>query len=414
MRLKRLACITVLVMLSWAGASGAEITRRNIRYVDYPDFPEAHSTWGSIGYSTRFDRVYIGVTNHRDKVGLFEYDVPKQKIRLVGFLPSLVNLRDWQWQGKVHSQMVEGPDGCIYFSTDGGESREEFLMNHPHGYSGGLFFQYDPAEDRLTNLGRGLQYESIKDIQVSAKSGLILGISYPQVHLLLYDWKKNDLSDLGRVGSDHVPRVFFSDWFGNMYYTDWRQRLVKYEDHSRKLLFSSDSLPAFDGTPGNRIITGVTAYATDREKGVIYLVTYGSMISAFYPQRSGFGKLEALGGVFDDPARESWNYYCPNLALGNNGKLYYFIGGHGSYVGGKPQNVLMEFDPATRAKRQVLSFPLKEVNEVTGADVRDREGNIYFCGRRSDPRAEQMGESGASRPFMMIFNPEKEINPQGK
>jgi len=84
------------------------------------------------------------------------------------------------------------------------------------------------------------------------------------------------------------------------------------------------------------------------------------------------------------------------------------------YVGGKPQNMLMEFDPATRTRREALSFPLTEVDEVTGADVRDHDGNLYFCGRRSDRRAEQMGESGASRPFMIIFNPEKEINPQGK
>src|SRR3990172_9377006 len=180
----------------------AEVTRKNIRYVEYPDFPEAHSTWGSIGYSRKHDKVFIGVTNHRDKVGLFEYDIASQKMRRCGFLPDLANLRDYQWQGKVHSQIVEGPDGNMYFTTDGGESREEFLMNNPQGYHGGYFFQFDPAANRLTNLGNGLLYESIKDIAVDRISGKILGISYPQVHLLLYDHQKNDLRDLGRVGSD--------------------------------------------------------------------------------------------------------------------------------------------------------------------------------------------------------------------
>lgn len=407
-----LMAFTAVIFLA-AGNVCAEITRKNLLYVDYPDFPDAHSTWGSIGYSSKWDRVYVGVTNHKDKVGLFEYDVPSAKMRLCGFLPQLSNLRDWQWQGKIHSQIVEGPDGLMYFSTDGGESREEYLMNHPHGYSGGFFFQWDPAENRLTNLGRGLQYESIKDIVVSSRSGLILGVSYPQVHLLLYDWKKNDLKDLGRVGSDHVPRVMFEDWFGNMYYVDWRQRLIKYEHHTGNLLFSPDSLPAFDGTPGYRIRTGITAYAKDQKNGVVYLVTYGGMLIAYYPTRSGFGKMEALGGVYDSQSRAPYDYYCPNLALGDNGMLYYFIGGHGSYVDGKLLNVLMEFDPASRTKRQVLSFPLKEVDEVTGAGVKDKDGNIYFCGRRSDREAEQMGESGASRPFMLIFNPEKEINPRG-
>ncbi|OGF97223.1 MAG: hypothetical protein A3F83_05165 [Candidatus Glassbacteria bacterium RIFCSPLOWO2_12_FULL_58_11] len=404
-------CFPALVLLIFGlNPLQAEITRNNIRYVEYPDFPEAHSTWGSIGYNRKYDKVYIGVTNHRDKVGLFEYDIAGQKMRLCGFLPDLAHLRDYQWQGKVHSQLVEGPDGNMYFTTDGGESREEFLMNHPHGYGGGFFFRWEPAAERLVNLGNGLRYESIKDLAVDQLSGKILGISYPQVHLLLYDPLKNELRDLGRVGSDHVPRVLFSDWFGNMYYDDWRQRLIKYEHETGRLLFSKDSLPAFEATPGYRVVTGITGYAADRVGGVIYLVTYSSKLLAFYPTRLGIGKVEDLGGIFEGPDVAPYDYYCPNLALGDNGMLYYFIGGHGSYVGGKEQNVLVEFNPQTRSKQVVLSFPLKEINEVTGANVKDSQGNLYFCGRRSDPQAERMGESGASRPFMIIFNPGREIN----
>src|SRR5262245_21977130 len=162
--------------------SAAEITDKNIRFVDYPDFPEAHSTWGSIGFSTKYNKVFIGVTNHRDRVGLFEYDVKSQRMRLCGFIPDLANLREYQWQGKIHSQIVEGPDGSMYFTTDGGESREEYLMDHPHGYSGGFFMKWDPSSDRLTNLGIGIQYESIKDLAVDQVDGKISAVSYPQVH----------------------------------------------------------------------------------------------------------------------------------------------------------------------------------------------------------------------------------------
>jgi len=409
MKLKLFSLVALAFFLSGSRVLEARITRRNLRFVDYPSFPEAHSTWGSIGYSKKHRKVYIGVTNHRDKVGLYEYDVASEKMTLCGFLSQLANLRDFQWQGKIHSKIVEGPEGCMYFSTDGGESREEYLMNHPHGYGGGFFFKWDPAQGRLYNLGMGLRYESIKDITLDRSSGLIMGVSYPQAHLLLYDPAANELRDLGRVGSDHVPRVLFSDWYGNMYYVDWRQRLVKYEPKTGKLLFSADSLPAFPGTPGNRIITGITAYAEDQANGVIYLVTYGSKMVAFHHARFGMGWYEDLGGIYDDGQKAPYDIYCPNLALADNGKLYYFIGGHGSYVGGKEQNVLMEFDPQQRTKKVVMTFPLREISEVTGSDVKDEYGNLYFCGRRHDPRAEAMGESGASRPFMIIFNPEKEL-----
>jgi hypothetical protein len=400
--------IVGILLLSQLVTAGG-ITEKNLRFVEYPDFPEAHSTWGSIGYSSTHKKVFIGVTNHRDRVGLFEYDVANEVMRSCGFIPTLARLRDYQWQGKVHSQIVEGPGGEMYFTTDGGESREEYLMEHPHGYSGGFFLKWDPSSNHLTNLGVGLQYESIKDLAVNRKTGLICAVSYPQVHFLTYDPDKNDLRDLGRLGSDHVPRVLFSDWWNNVYYTDWRQRLVKYEPDTGQLIFNRESLPAFPGTPGEPIITGITAYAVDQKAGVIYLVTYGAKMLAFRPTPKGIGTVEDLGGIFDGTLRPAWNYYCPNLALGFNGKLYYFLGGHGMYAVQGESIVLMEFDPQARNKRIVLTFPLRVISEVTGSNVKDAKGNLYFAGRRNDPKAEERGESGASRPFMIILNPEKEI-----
>ena len=222
-------------------------------------------------------------------------------------------------------------------------------------------------------------------------------------------FRSNRLRDLGRVGSDHVPRVIFSDWWNNFYYVDWRQRLVKHERESGKLAFARESLPAFPGTPGNRIITGPTAYAKDQGAGVIYLVTYGSKMVAFRPQRSGVGTWEDLGGIYDDPGKPPYDYYCPNLALGRNGKLYYFLGGHGMYAGKERGIVLMEFDPRSRAKRAVLNFPLNVISEVTGANIRDEEGNLYFLGRKDDRDAARRGESGGTRPFLIVFNPEREV-----
>jgi hypothetical protein len=403
----RVVTIWVLGVLA-VPASAATLTKDNIFFVEYPGFPEAHSTWGSIGFSSRHNKVYVGVTNHRDRIGLYEFDVTSKTIELKGFIDNLANLRDFQWQGKIHSQIVEGPDGAMYFSTDGGESREEYLMNHPHGYYGGLFLRWDPTLEQLTNLGMGLRFESIKDVAIDRVTGLLYGISYPQVHFLVYDVANNNLRNLGRLGSDHVPRITFSDLWGNGYYVDWRQRLVKYERSLGKLVFAKESLPAFPGTPGNYIITGITASAESPSNDVIYLITYGAKLVAFYPQERGIGRVDDLGGLIGDETDEPWGPYCPNVGLGKNGRLYYFLGGHGSYVE-SDTTVLIEFDPETGSREVVMRFGLDQISEVTGNNVRDREGNLYFCGRRRDVRARQMGESGQSRPFLIIFNPERSV-----
>lgn len=390
------------------------VTRENIRFINYPDFPEANSTWGSIGFNPVNDCVYVGVTNHKNKIGLYQYDTRQDSISLNGFISDMACLRDFQWQGKIHTKIICDKAGDAYFGTDGGESREEYLMNHPRGYFGGFLMKWDYRDEKLLNLGVPMQYESIKDLDIDPLTGIIYAISYPQVHFITYDQQKNKQKDLGRLGSSHVPRVMFTDKWGNCYYVDWRQRLVKYEKNAEQLVFSRESLPAFKGTPGSYIITGITAYAKDSVANIIYLVTYGAKILAFHPLEKGIGQVDDLGPAYDLPDSLLWRPYVPNLNLGNNGKLYYFIGGHGNYAV-ENTSLFVELDPATKQKRVIIKFPLEELSEVTGSDIKDKSGNLYFAGRKVRPKTDKSEDKlpslddNVSIPFLIKFNPEKEL-----
>ena len=413
----RMNIFFIMIGVGWCfnvAGQDANIGRENIQFIDYPDFPEANSTWGDIGYNSVTDAVYIGVTNHKNKIGFYEYSVGDDKMRLKGFVNEMAHLRDFQWQGKIHSKITTDPDGNVYFATDGGEAREEFLMNHPHGYAGGFIMKWNPKDEKLTNLGMPMQYESIKNIDVDPETGKIYAVTYPQVHFLVYDPKTNELQDLGRLGSAHVPRITFLDQWGNCYYLDWRQRLVKYEKSTEKLVFAKESLPAFPGTPGEMVITGVKSFTADHANGVIYLATYGAKVLAFYPQKTGIGKVKDLGALYDTQDVPLWKPYSSNMNLGANGKLYYVLGGHGNYVK-KDTTVMMELNPFTKEKRIAMMFPTSELSEVTGDGVRDKEGNLYFAGRKIRPKNEDTPESlpsindNVSIPFMIKFNPEKEL-----
>ena len=381
---------------------GQVITKKNISFIEYPDFPEAHSTWGSIGYNAKYNTVYIGVTNHHDKVGFYEYDPARLEMKLKDFINNLGYLRPYQWQAKIHSKFVFGSDGTVYFTTDGGESREEYLMDHPQGYVGGFFMKWDPATKQMINLGMAMPFESLKDIEIDPESNTLYAITYPQAHFILFDPAKNDLQDLGRLASSHVPRVLFTDWWGNCYYVDWRQRLVKYEKDKKCFVFARNSLPAFEGTPGSKIITGITAFAKDDKNKIIYIITYGAKIIAFHPQKEGIGSVDDLGGVADSAIIPQWGPYVPNLNLGNNGKLYYIVGGHGNYIK-QDTGVLMEFDPKTRIHKIIYEYESDELAEATGSDIKDNEGNLYFAARRENKNTLD------SHPFMIKFNPEKEV-----
>ena len=405
--------VTVLHMNSNSKLNS--ISKKSIQFIDYPDFPSANSTWGSIGYNPATNCVYIGVTNHKNKIGLYEYNTKSDKIELKGFINEMAHLRDYQWQGKIHTKIVFDSNGKVFFGTDGGESMQEYLMNHPEGYTGGFLMAWEQKTNLLTNLGVPMQYESIKDIDIDTETGKLYAITYPQAHFITYDIEKNEQKDFGRLGSSHVPRVLFTDNWGNCYYVDWRQRLVKYEKSSDKLIFATESLPAFEGTPGAVIITGITGYAKDSKSNTIYLVTYGAKMLAFHPLETGIGEVDDLGACYDLADSIIWKPYVPNLNVGHNGKLYYFIGGHGNYVK-EGTSVLMELDPKTKQKRIVFEFPTSELSEVTGSGVIDKYGNLYFAGRKMRPKSSETDnllptlDDNVSIPFLIKFNPEKELH----
>ena len=163
------------------------------------------------------------------------------------------------------------------------------------------------------------------------------------------------------------------------------------------------------------ILTGITAYAKDDVRNIIYIVTYGAKILAFHPQQSGIGEVEDLGGVLpDELTNNPWGPYCPNLALGDNGRLYYIVGGHGNFSIDN-RTLFMEFDPDTKTHVKLFGFETTVIAEVTGSDVKDKNGNIYFAGRKEIPRTsrtsigEGEGKGKISKPFMIVFNPDKKI-----
>ena len=130
---------------------------------------------------------------------------------------------------------------------------------------------------------------------------------------------------------------------------------------------------------------------------------------AFHPQKEGIGSCQDLGGVYDLLEGGQWKPYVPNLGLGANGSLYYVIGGHGNFVK-KDKTLMVEFDLESGKKNIIYEFPVNTMVEATGSDVTDKEGNIYFAGRRMvSEEKEGNEESVESQPFMIKFNPDRPV-----
>jgi len=398
-------------MLAYASFA---ITLANMKTVEYPDMANPHSSWGSIGYSSETNKVIIGVCDHSEAIAIMEWNCRTKKMTRRNWVATSGHLQKWQWQGKIHSQITENKnDGWMYFGTDGGESREEFYMDHPRGYHGGYIMKYNPVTYETINLGSAIRYESIKELVVDQKNNRLYGISYPADHFFIKDLATDSLFDKGMINKAHVARTLFTDKWGNAYYTDMRSYLLKYEPARDTFIWSSDYIPVDSAkTPAWLRRDGLRAWAKNEKTGDYYFQTNYSRLLQIAPQEKGLGNIKDLGYLLDpspeiaDTSIISAN--SPNLACGKNSRLYYWIGGHGNYLV-KDSICLVECDPKTKIKKILLKRPKSEICEATGSNIMDKEGNIYWAAYRSIP-GKSTAESGNSRALLIIFNPEKELN----
>jgi len=403
--------ITICCLIFITGAPTFAISKANFKFLDYPGFKDAHSSWGAIGYSSKFDKIIVGVTDHQERVAIYSYDCKKETIELANWVTAGGHIQRYQWQGKIHSQIIENKnDGWLYWGTDGGEDKEEYYMNHPDGYTGGFFMKYNPGTHEIINLGRGRRYESIKDLQIDQVRNRLYGTTYPSAHLIIKDLKTNKVSDKGCLNKAHTGRVVFTDDWGNAYYTDIRGHLVKYEAEIDSLIWSQKPLFSHPKTEAFRIRSGLRAWTRYKNTNDYYISTGWGTIFRFVPQKKGIGKIEELGLILKPskkyPARKLIGSTAPNITCGFNHKLYTLVAGHGNFIE-KDKAVLIEIDPKTKEKKIVYRIPLSRTLEATGSHIIDKKGNIYFASRRKVKKG--LVYYGESKAQLIIFNPEKEL-----
>ena len=404
--------ISLLTMAVLLNASG--ITRQNFIYADYPDMKNPHSSWGGLCYVPSLNKVVVSVTDHISQVGIFEWDCATKTMMRRTWMTEGAHLRDYEWQGKIHSQMVENKkDGWLYWGTDGGNNSEEYLMDHPNGYGGGYFMKYNPKTFEIVNMGQARKYESVKEVALDQNRQRLYGFTYPSNHFVIKDLKTDLMIDKGSINKAYTARIAFSDDWGNVYYTDMRGYIIKYEPASDSLLWAPERLARDSGTESYLLRSGLTGWARKGNTNEYYMMSAWNRLFKLQVQEKGIGPITDLGSILEPTTELSkktiHGLHCPNLVCHSNNKLYYWIGGHGGGVK-KDQSTLVSMDLKTHKKEIVKEFSWDEIAEVTGCQIMDEKGNIYFAARRH-VEGNGAGESGSSVARFVVFNPEKEINP---
>ena len=188
-------------------------------------FPMPSALHGGSGYTAvqmdKDGKVYIGTAYYGKNAQLAQLDPKTAEWRSILKSDELTHQygRGQGIPGKIHTKLRLGADGKIY-----GAMKQGYELHYdiradvgeaPEGVRGGQFtchfFSYDPATDRVEDLGPGWPQEGITSFAIDTDRGYLYGASVPGVFFLVYDLNTHRVWNAGQMRHPHPTRYMPSD-----------------------------------------------------------------------------------------------------------------------------------------------------------------------------------------------------------
>lgn len=356
------------------------------RELRVPAFPNATSVWGATGRGPR-GRIWIGVSASSPGMSahLMEYDPDggawHDRGAVVEQLKAAGMLRAGEGQVKIHSKIITGQDGLLYFASADDEGESDGV---PPRW-GSHLWRIRPGSNRwehLTAVAEGL-------VAVNGVGRNLFALGYWGHVLYRYDIETGGVARrvVGSTGG-HVSRNFLADVRGHAYVPrvsagpDGRPSAQLVELDSELVEIAATPLEFYlgSGSPrGNHGIVGL-AFLSD---GSLLFTTHRGHLYRVEPRTHGSAKVTALGWFH--PEGEA---YAPSLFALGGGLVAGVARRSGRY-----QWVVFELITGISA-----AFPLdtKSLEKLLlyGSISRDDQGQCYVGGWAA-------ADSGGQRPIVL-------------
>jgi hypothetical protein len=367
---------------------GDPLRSPEVRELRLPPLPDASSVWGATGRDAK-GRIWVGVSARSAAAGayLLQYEPDTDEWHVRGSVLEQLKAaglhRAGESQVKIHSKIVPGEDGWLYFasSDEDGEVPGSVLPRW-----GGHLWRIHPDTfqwDHLAAVPEGL-------VAVSGVGRQIYALGYWGHVLYAFDTATRELKRtvVGSAGG-HVSRNFLADVRGHVYVPRVQAHaggrataaLVEYDAGLREI--GATPLEHYLGKEppaANHGIVGL-AYLPD---GRLLFTTHRGQLYVIEPRPGAPSKVTAAGWFH--PGGES---YPPSLFAFGGGRL---VAGVASR---ENRFEWVVFEMTTRIS---AAFPLdtKDLQKVLlyGSISRDNAGRFYVGGWAGDG-------TGNQRPLML-------------
>lgn len=202
----------------------------------------------------RNGKIYIGTAAYGRNSYLVEFDPVSEKMRIVLDTHKTVGLpltaTGYAAQSKIHTRNFVGPSGKIYVGSKQGyptaAEREALARGEKIPvYRGGYVMVYDPATDKVGNLGMPMplddqqlaagkkEGQGVIDVTADEPRGLIYVITCEDQHWMLYDEKTKKFRDLGPVLRDQPNTLVDAQGRGTAITADFK--IARYDPAADKV-----------------------------------------------------------------------------------------------------------------------------------------------------------------------------------
>ncbi len=259
-----------------------------------------------------------------------------------------------------------------------------------HGFRGAYLVAWDTRTDEVVRSELMIPHEGCRCLCLDEERERLYAVTYPRDHFVIYDLARQELRDVGRIGSVNTQALFL-DRKHRVFLTNDRGRFVRYDPAADRL----EELPVHipydwfqDGWHG--VLYDAVA---DPEEDCVYAVPWmvAPRLMRYWPADGPHGRVEDLGPVTQacdrhHPVSMSLEH-VGGLVFGCDGWLYFV---KATWSPGSERNmdfrhavdvrgVLMRMDPKTLVQEEagVLERPDGSSGYVSRG-ARDRHGHLYF------------------------------------
>ncbi len=302
----------------------------------------------------------------------------------------LINITELLPGQTAVTSLTLGDDNNLFGCTS---TYNEIFDNKNNRYEGGHLFIYNTANEEFKDLGIIAPGQGINCIEIDTRHSRIYGVTYPAGHLFAFNLNDNSIKDfgeimtpwrikdLGRVYWRGIPKVFFIDNAGTLYYSTYYRKEIAIDQ--KELMKGGDT--AFSSLAGGRIYS--LSYGDEKPvfTGAVIPTQSGMDTDPIYENGIASAIRAKDGGFWCGTINDGFlfKFYPSTATVINEGKPFQYWNlkslAYGSdnnlyMLGGRDEESawLLKYNSITRSSESLGWLPNQTKSDVICADKNGR------------------------------------------